>query len=342
MVFLEIRSNLLNSKMQRFTLTYPALWEVENDPALSKKYRLDFRRVNDVSFNSVREKALSRHLESMVQLIVWAKNNLKQKETLAWVSFFERLDLKDSNLHEFYLKGYIMNHMSDILRVRKFKESDLVIIANHPVLRDWVLNSFVDYGTLRQGQYYARLITELNPENLEQETFKKSLILTQYYLDGNVSMMKKWSEALSRYPTNSSYFPIINGRVWAARFINQMLKTGALRKDLVQDWFVALQEEPLSSVMPSSIEPLPILVRFAEDVQQIEEILNYVGFANHVCILNNPLAASIDKAVYLASKTAFLSRIKDITRAQEYRTQLYQNMCLPSYQNYIFGIANAF
>ena len=69
--------------MQRFSLVHPALWEVENDPAMSKKYRLDFRRVNDVSFNAIREKALSHHLEGMVQLIVWAKNNIKQKETLA-------------------------------------------------------------------------------------------------------------------------------------------------------------------------------------------------------------------------------------------------------------------
>ena len=328
--------------MQRFYLVSPVLWEIKNDPAMSKIYRSDFCRVNDVDFTFIHEKALSHHLESMVQLIVWSKNNIKQKNVLDWVSFFERLDLKDSNLNEFYLKGYIMNHMSDILRVRKFKESDLALMANHPVLRDWILHSFVDYGTLYHGQYYGRLIMELNPENLEQETFKKSLMLTQHYLDGNVVMMKKWSEALSRYPINSQYFPIINGRVWAARFMNQMLKTGALRKELVQDWFAALQEEPISNVMPYAIEPLPILVRFGEDIQQIEEILNYVGFANHVCILNNPLAASIDKAVYLASKTAFLSRVKDATRAQEYRMQLYQNMCLPSYKNYIFGIANAF
>jgi hypothetical protein len=104
LLFVEIRSNLPKSKMQRFSLVYPALWEVENDHALSKKYRLDFRRVNDVSFNTIREKALSHHLESMVQLIVWAKNNIKQKDAMAWIPFFERLDLKDSNLNEFYLK----------------------------------------------------------------------------------------------------------------------------------------------------------------------------------------------------------------------------------------------
>lgn len=57
-------------------------------------------------------------------------------------------------------------------------------------------------------------------------------------------------------------FPIINGRVWAARFLNQMLKTGQLQSDLVKDWFLDIQETSLTLIMQKSLEVLPILVRY--------------------------------------------------------------------------------
>lgn len=328
--------------MRLSNIVFPAVWEIENDPALHKKYRLDFFRVRDDEFKRVREKALLYEMEGILQLVVWSRRNIKQIDVLAWIPFFERLDLQDHELPQFYLKGYIANHLSDILRNRKFKEKELAQIANSPVLRNWILLSFVDYETLQSQKYYGRLLKEFNPENLEEETFKKSLILTQYYLEGNIDMMKKWSEALSRYPTDESYFSIINGRVWAARFLNQMLKTGQLQSDLVQDWFNDLKYTSLTLVMPKSLEVLPILVRYGADMSQIQDVLDYVGYSVHLNLIHNPLVASIDNAVYLASRTAFFSRINDATRAQEYRLELYKNLCLPSYSNYLFGIANAF
>lgn len=328
--------------MRLSNIVFPAVWEIENDPALHKKYRLDFFRVRDDEFKRVREKALLYEMEGILQLVVWSRRNIKQIDVLAWIPFFERLDLQDRELPQFYLKGYIANHLSDILRNRKFKDKELAQIANSLVLRNWILLSFVDYETLQSQKYYGRLIKEFNPENLEEETFKKSLILTQYYLEGNIDMMKKWSEALSRYPTDESYFPIINGRVWAARFLNQMLKTGQLQSDLVQDWFNDLKYTSLTLVMPKSLEVLPILVRYGDDMSQIQDVLDYVGYSVHLNLIHNPLVASIDNAVYLASRTAFFSRINDATRAQEYRLELYKNLCLPSYSNYLFGIANAF
>lgn len=328
--------------MRLSNIVFPAVWEIENDPALHKKYRLDFFRVRDDEFKRVREKALLYEMEGILQLVVWSRRNIKQIDVLAWIPFFERLDLQDRELPQFYLKGYIANHLSDILRNRKFKEKELAQIANSPVLRNWILLSFVDYETLQSQKYYGRLLKEFNPENLEEETFKKSLILTQYYLEGNIDMMKKWSEALSRYPTDESYFSIINGRVWAARFLNQMLKTGQLQSDLVQDWFNDLKYTSLTLVMPKSLEVLPILVRYGADMSQIQDVLDYVGYSVHLNLIHNPLVASIDNAVYLASRTAFFSRINDATRAQEYRLELYKNLCLPSYSNYLFGIANAF
>lgn len=334
--------NYFAQDMRPSNMVFPAVWEIENDPALHKKYRLDFFRVRDGDFQRMRDKALLHDIEGILQLVVWSRRNVKQSDVLAWIPFFERLDLRDNELSQFYLKGYIANHLSDILRNRKFKEKELAQIAHSPVLRNWILFSFVDYETLQPQKYYGRLITELNPENLEEETFKKSLILTQYYLEGNVDMMKKWSESLSRYPTDESYFPIINGRVWAARFLNQMLKTGQLQSDLVKDWFLDLQETSLSLVMPKSLEVLPILVRYGADMRQIQDVLDYVGYAVHLNVIQNPLVASIDNAVYLASRTAFFARINDDMRAQEYRLELYKNLCLPSYSNYLFGIANAF
>lgn len=328
--------------MQHFTLISPSLWEVQNDPNLFRKYRLDFRKVSKDFFQYVREKAVMHDVESMMQLIVWSKRNIQQQNVLSWVDFFERLDLRDHILLEFYLKGYIANHFCNILRNRNFEENELKFLANHPVLRDCILHSFVDYGTLRAGKYYGRLVTEFNPETIEQETFKKSLILTQHYLDGNSEMIRKWSEALSRYPTSRNYFPIINGRVWAARFLDQKMKTGALRHDLVSDWYSSLREQSVQHIMPYSMEPLPILVRFAEDTQQVQEILKYVGNATQLSLMQNPLVAGVDHAVYLACKTAFHSRIKDYRNASEFRRKLRQNSCLPSYSGYIFDVSNAF
>jgi len=212
--------------MRLNNIVLPLVWEIEKDAALHKKYRLDFSRVGDDAFKRVRSKALVHDIEGILQLIVWCRRNVKQSDVRSWIPFFERLDLKDNDFPEFYLKGYIANHLSDLLRNRKFKEKELAQIANSPILRNWMLFSFVDYETLQPQNYYGRLTHEFNPENLEEEKFKKSVILTQYYLEGNLGMMKKWSEALSRYPTDESYFPIINGRVWAAGFLNQMLKTG--------------------------------------------------------------------------------------------------------------------
>lgn len=328
--------------MQPLSLIFPSLWQVKNDPVLLGKYRFDFRSVSSDLFAFVREKAVMHDVKSMMQLIVWSKRNIQQRNVLEWVDFFERLDLKDSVLLEFYLKGYIANHFCDILRKRKFRDKELSAMANHPVLRDWILHSFVDYGTLAAGKYYGRLVAEFNPETIEQETFKKSLILTQHYLQGNNEMVKKWSEALSRYPTSQNYFPIINGRVWSARFLNQKVKTGALRRDLVSDWYRSVREQPVPHIMPYSMEPLPILVRFAEDTQQIQEILDYVGRATQLTLQNNPLVASVDHAVYLACESAFHARVRDYENAQVFRQKLQENNCLPSYSGYIFGISNTF
>jgi hypothetical protein len=328
--------------MRLNNIVLPAVWEIENDPAMHKKYRLDFSRVADDAFNHVRNKALVCDIEGILQLIVWSRRNVKQSDVRAWIPFFERLDLKDTDFPQFYLKGYIANHLSDLLRNRKFKEKELAQIANSPILRNWMLFSFVDYETLQPQNYYGRLTYEFNPENLEEETFKKSVILTQYYLEGNLVMMKKWSEALSRYPTDESYFPIINGRVWAARFLNQMLKTGQLQSDLVQDWFNDLKDRSLVLVMLNALEALPILVRYGSDQTQIQEVLDYVGYAQHLNVIHNPFVASLENAVYLASRTAFYTRFNDPIRAQEFRTKLYENLCLPSYSNYLYGIAHAF
>lgn len=328
--------------MQSFSLICPSLWEIQNDPVLLGKYRLDFRSIGNDLFDRVREKAVMHDVDSMMQLIVWSKRNIQQRNVLEWVDFFERLDLKDSVLLEFYLKGYIANHFCNILRNRKFRDKELSAMANHPVLRDWILHSFVDYGTLAAGKYYGRLVAEFNPETIEQESFKKSLILTQHYLKGDHVMVKKWSEALSRYPTSQNYFPIINGRVWAARFLDQTVRTGALRRDLVSDWYRSLREQSIQHIMPYSIEPLPILVRFAEDTQQIQEILNYVGNATKHTLMNNPLVASVDHAVYLACESAFHTRVRDYENANAFRQKLQQNNCLPSYSGYIFGISNTF
>jgi len=328
--------------MHQHLKIFNTLTQLSNNPEMFNSYRLDFYRVRDGDFQSCRSRALNFDPEATVQLILWAQKNIGQREVLAWVPFFQRLDLKDSVLQEFYLKGYIANHLGEILRNRKFKKSELYILANHPVLKDWILHSFVDYGSLKPTGYYGKLVYEINPENIEEETFKKSLILTQYYLEGNVGMMKKWSEALSRYPLDKNYFPIINGRVWAARFMDQLLKTGAIRNDLISDWWRYLKNEPLSCVMPNSMEPLPILVRFGEDTEQIEEILNYIGYAIHVAVVNNPLVASVDNAMYLASQTAYNKRIKDFKKAHEFQNELNKNLCLPSYSKYVFSLANAF
>jgi len=328
--------------MHRYSEIFKTLKSLQINEELFSKYRSDFHRVRDGDFPSVRARALLYDVDATIQLILWAKKNISQKDVLSWVPFFERLELRDSVLQEFYLKGYIANHLGDILRTRRFKPTELYNLANHPVLKDWILHSFVDYETLSPNGYYGRLVEEINPENIEEETFKKSLILTKYYLDGNVQMMKKWSEALSRYPLNKNYFPIINGRVWAARFMDQMLKTGFLRKDLVLDWSNWLQNEPLACVMPNAMEPLPILVRFGEDLVQIEELLNYIGYAIQVSVINNPLVASVDNAVYLAAQAAFNRRKKDHDKARDFQNQLNQNSCLPSYSNYVFGIANAY
>ena len=294
--------------MRLNNIVLPAVWAIENDPALHKKYRLDFSRVGDDAFNHVRNKALTHDIEGILQLIVWSSRNVKQSDVRSWIPFFERLDLTDKEFPQFYLKGYIANHLSDLLRNRKFMEKELAQIANSPILRNWMLFSFVDYETLQPQNYYGRLTNEFNPENLEEETFKKSVILTQHYLEGNIDMMRKWSEALSRYPTDESYFPIVNGRVWAARFLNQMLKTGQLQSDLVQDWFNDLKDRSLVLIMLNALEALPILVRYGADKPQIQEVLDYVGYAQHLNVIRNHFVASIENAVYLASRTAFYAR----------------------------------
>ncbi len=328
--------------MRKIELVAPAIWEIDAELDLVPKFRVDYTRVSDLDFLLLRKQALQRHIPSILQLIRWARKNIAQSKVQAWVPFFERLNLSDSNLVEFYLKGYITNHLGEDLRARKFKDHELFFLANNPVLQNWILHAFVDYNTLGKDQYYNRLVAQIDPQSLEQETFKKSLVLMGYYLDGDLPMMRKWSEALSRYPTDKYYFPIINGRVWAAKFINQMLKTGALQTDLVQDWFQELKDEPISFVMPFAMEPLPVLVRFGENIQQIEEVLEFLGPAMHLNLLRNPFVANIENAVFLASKTAFLSRIGDSTRANALHGQLTRNSCLLSYQNYINQIANSF
>jgi len=163
--------------MRLNNIVLPAVWEIENDPAMHKKYRLDFSRVGDDAFNHVRNKALVCDIEGILQLSVWSRRNVEQSDVRAWIPFFERLDLKDNDFPQFYLKGYIANHLSDLLRNRKFKEKELAQIANSPILRNWMLFSFVDYETLQPQNYYGRLANEFNPENLEEETFKNPSFL---------------------------------------------------------------------------------------------------------------------------------------------------------------------
>lgn len=328
--------------MYQSKLIIPENWLLNATITNANRIVLDYKRVSENQFETIRNAALGVDLESMIQLIVWCQVEVSQNKVSEWASLFERLNFKDTNSSEFYLKGYVMNHLADILRERKFSTDELQTIVNSDILKSYIFESFVDYQTLSHNGYYGRLVEEFNPATLEQETFKKSLTLTKYYLEGNVPMMRKWAEALSRYPTDETYFPIINGRVWAARFLNQALKKGKIQDELVLEWFKHVQNEPTAKVTQFVLEPLPILLKFLNNLELMEEILDFVTVVAEINLLQNPLVASIENAILLACKTAFYKRKQELVKSQEFRLKLVKNSCLPSYQSYIQGIANSF
>ena len=80
--------------------------------------------------------------------------------------------------------------------------------------------------------------------------------------------------------------------------------------------FSRVADDAFNHVRNKALEVLPILVRYGSDQTQLQEVLDYVGYAQHLNVIHNPFVASIENAVYLDSRTAFYKRFNDPIRAQ--------------------------
>jgi hypothetical protein len=302
-------------------------------------FTVDFKKMNSSQIQELRRRALNFEPEYLKLLVDLFAYELREKKVSSWIDFFENMDLCEKVEREFYLRGFLMNQMHEILRNRKFTERELLLMASNPVLKKYVIESFVDYTSLYPDGYYSRIIKYYDPLDLEEESFKKSLILVENYLAGNEKEVAKWSQALSRYPSDPHYFPIINSRIWAARFLDQTITSGFVQEDMIDFWWDEWSQMPESQRVLGSLEVLPIVVAHGQNPESKKRILDRVEAYMKTALVENPATEFVEFGVFLASKILFYKQIKDSGKVLELTQELDQMPFLPSYRHYIQAIS---
>jgi hypothetical protein len=290
--------------------------------------------------HSLRNAALELNIGAIKRLTKLTGENINQPDVVQWIPFFERLNLVSNEWQEFFVRGYIMNQLGPLLRSKLLSDREAFLVANHPILKVYIFNSFVDYETLGSDAYFGRLVQLLDPQSLEEETFKKSLILMGHYLKGDRVNMVKWSEALSRYPTDKTYFPIINSRIWAARFIHGAIKEDYIDEDLQLEWLKMVKKQPDGQKLFYTMEALPILVRYSDQFEIIDSTLKQVEVELQSENMNFPLSHCVETSMFIASKGNFYRKLGRVNESKQLLQDLYKRPCLASYQGYAFRIAS--
>jgi hypothetical protein len=299
-----------------------------------------FKKLSFLEFSEIRNGALRFEYQAMQRVIYLMKRVLKEEKMEIWLELFQMLDLKDESIKEFYLKGYFMNQMSDIIRNRHFSEKEIRKVTQNDLLTNYIFESFVDYKSLHFGGYYQKMALELNPTNLEQESFKKSLLLMEQYLNGNLKEVRKWSEALSRYPTNETYFPIINSRIWAARFLHQRIQTGHVQDDLAHDWISEIQKSDTTQLLLTVLEALPIFITHGKNLELKGHVIHYIDQYAENALKSNPLEWCLNFGVLSACKVSLYMQMREFDKAHAVREEMSKVSFLPSYSHYIEMISN--
>ena len=301
------------------------------------------KRFNELSINelhSLRNAALGLNVGAIKRLTKLVEENINQSDVSNWIPFFEKLNLVSNEWQEFFVRGYIMNQLGPLLRSKILSDRETFLVANHPILKVYIFNSFVDYETLGSDAYFGRLVQLLDPQSMEEETFKKSLILMGHYLNGDRVNIVKWSEALSRYPTDKTYFPIINSRIWAARFIHGATKEENIDKDLQLEWLKMVKKQPEGQKLFYTMEALPILVKYSDQFEIIDSTLEQVEVELKADNVRFPLSHCVETSMFIASKGNFYRKLGRFNESDELLKDLYKRPCLASYQGYAFRIAS--
>lgn len=299
------------------------------------------RDIKQREIEILKEHALKLNVNAIEALIDLCRENISQSQPKNWISFFEKLNILTNEWNEFFVRGYVINHMCDDLRSKKLSEKDDRLLANHPILKTYIFNSFVDYETLTSDQYFGRLVRAMDPQTMEEETFKKSLILMGHYLKGDNTNIFKWSEALSRYPLDNNYFPIINSRIWAARFIHEFVKNRHIDSELESEWLDMIKRQKQGEKLFYSMEALPILVKYSKNVDLIEQVFEHLEEELDKDLEFFPIANCVESSMFNASKSAFYKKIGRAEESRQLRQILVQTPCLKSYQGYAFRVASA-
>ena len=301
------------------------------------------KRFNELSItelHSLRNAALGLNVGAIKRLTKLVEENINQTDVTKWIPFFEKLNLVSNEWQEFFVRGYIMNQLGPLLRSKKLSNREAFLVANHPILKVYIFNSFVDYETLGSDAYFGRLVQLLDPQSMEEETFKKSLILMGHFLNGDRVNIIKWSEALSRYPTDKSYFPIINSRIWAARFIQGATQEEYIDKDLQLEWLKIVKKQPDGQKLFYTMEALPILVKYSDQYEIIESTLEQVEVELKADNVKFPLSHCVETSMFIASKGNFYRKLGRLNESDDLLKDLYRRPCLASYQGYAFRIAS--
>jgi len=123
------------------------------------------KRFNELSINelhSLRNAALGLNVGAIKRLTKLVEENINQSDVTKWIPFFEKLNLVSNEWQEFFVRGYIMNQLGPLLRSKKLSNREAFLVANHPILKVYIFNSFVDYETLGSDAYFGRLVQLLD------------------------------------------------------------------------------------------------------------------------------------------------------------------------------------
>lgn len=161
-----------------------------------------------------------------------------------------------------------------------------------------------------------------------------------HYLNGDRLNIVKWSEALSRYPTDKTYFPIINSRIWAARFIHGATKEEYIDKDLQLEWLKMVKKQPYGQKLFYTMEALPILVKYSDQFEIIDSTIEQVELELKADNVKFPLSHCVETSIFIASKGNFYRKLGRINESDDLLKDLYKRPCLASYQGYAFRIAS--
>lgn len=127
-----------------------------------------FEELTINELQNLRNAALELNIGAIRRLTKLTEENINQSDVTKWIPFFEKLNLVSNEWQEFFVRGYIMNQLGLLLRSKKLSNQEAFLVANHPILKVYIFNSFVDYETLGSDAYFGRLVQLLDPQSMEE------------------------------------------------------------------------------------------------------------------------------------------------------------------------------